>query len=138
MTRDEALSALRSGLLSVGFVAVDDLSESQDGEIFLRAHLGAEETDDTPLTHVNFTPAEFGTTDPEALHRMIAARLALAVQSSRERMGAAGRAAAAKQAEAERQAELLKRQGQQAAAAAAADELTLEKARAIVATHEGK
>ncbi|UVK57274.1 hypothetical protein DBIPINDM_001590 [Mesorhizobium sp. AR02] len=45
MTRTEIIEALRAGLLATGFIAVEDLST--DEEIYLCAHTGEEETDDT-------------------------------------------------------------------------------------------
>jgi hypothetical protein len=85
MTRAEILKALTEGLIEAGFIAVDDMSESE--EIFLRAHTGRIESDDTPLTHVNFTPNEIAYPDDEAIAMMIASRVEMAKQSAAERTG---------------------------------------------------
>ncbi|MGX5802320.1 hypothetical protein ACWGS9_13830 [Bradyrhizobium sp. Arg314] len=84
MTREQILQELRAGLLAAGFVAVDDLS--RDEEIFLRAHSGELETDDTPLTHVNFAPQEMAM-DVADVVSLIRDRIAGAVQSHQERVG---------------------------------------------------
>lgn len=85
MTRAEILKALTDGLLEEGFIAVDDMSASE--EIYLRAHTGRIESDATPLTYVNFTPNEIAYPDDAAIAAMIAARVQMAKQSSAERTG---------------------------------------------------
>lgn len=85
MTRSDILKAMTDGLLDAGFIAVDDMST--DEEIYLCAHTGSTETDETPLTHVNFTPNEIAIDDDAVLASMISARVEMAKNSAAERTG---------------------------------------------------